>query len=119
MTDFERLVVEHDTRLNGLVTITIDRPAKRNALDVTTHDELQAVCTELETDHRARVVILTGADPVFSSGAEMTSRRPGAPLNDIDRRARVHLGGRTCEMLERLTQVNIGVANGPAIGGAV
>jgi enoyl-CoA hydratase/carnithine racemase len=119
MNDFERLVVEHDAELGGLVTITINRPAKRNALDVTTHDELQAVCAGLETDHTARVVILTGADPVFSSGAEMTSRRPGAPVNDIDRRARVHLGGRTCEMLERLPQVTIGVANGPAIGGGV
>ena len=119
MTEFARLVVERDPVLDGLVTITLDRTDKLNALDVTTHDELQAVCADLETDHGARVVVLTGAGRAFSAGAELTSRRPEPPVNDIDRRARVHLGGRTCEMIERLPQVTIGVANGLAIGGGV
>jgi len=119
MSEFERLVVERDPELDGLVTITLNRTDKLNALDVTTHDELQAVCADLETDYAARVVILTGAGRAFSAGAELTSRRPEPPVNDIDRRARVHLGGRTCEMLDRLPQVTIGVANGLAIGGGV
>jgi enoyl-CoA hydratase/carnithine racemase len=119
MTEFARLVVERDPVLDGLVTITLDRTDKLNALDITTHDEMQAVCADLETDHGARVVILTGAGRAFSAGAELTSRRPEPPVNDIDRRARVHLGGRTCEMIERLPQVTIGVANGLAIGGGV
>jgi enoyl-CoA hydratase/carnithine racemase len=119
VSEFERLVVERDSELDGLVTITLNRTDKLNALDVTTHDELQAVCAGLETDHAARVVILTGAGRAFSSGAELTSRRPEPPANDIDRRARVHLGGRTCDMIERLPQVTIGVANGLAIGGGV
>ena len=119
MSEFERLIVERDSELDGLVTVTLNRTDKLNALDVTTHDELQAVCADLETDYAARVVILTGAGRAFSSGAELTSRRPQPPVNDIDRRARVHLGGRTCEMIERLPQVTIGVANGLAIGGGV
>jgi enoyl-CoA hydratase/carnithine racemase len=119
VSELERLVVERDSELDGLVTITLNRTDKLNALDVTTHDELQAVCAGLETDHAARVVILTGAGRAFSSGAELTSRRPEPPANDIDRRARVHLGGRTCDMIERLPQVTIGVANGLAIGGGV
>jgi enoyl-CoA hydratase/carnithine racemase len=40
-------------------------------------------------------------------------------VNDIDRRARASLGGRTCELIDRLPQVTIGVANGLAIGGGV
>ena len=96
MSEFERLIVERDSELDGLVTVTLNRTDKLNALDVTTHDELQAVCADLEADYAARVVILTGAGRAFSSGAELTSRRPQPPVNDIDRRARVHLGGRTC-----------------------
>lgn len=119
MSDFERLVVERDVDLDGLVTVSLSRTDKLNALDVTTHDELQAVCATLETDHGARVVILTGMGRAFSAGAELTSRRSEPPVNDIDRRARVHLGGRTCEMIERLPQVTIGVANGLAVGGGV
>ena len=119
MTAHDHLRVERDAELDGLLTITLDRPEKLNALNIRLHDELQGVLTGLETDASVRVVILTGAGRAFSSGAEMSDRRTEPPLNDIDRRARVHLGGRTCELLDRLPQVTIGVANGLAIGGGV
>ncbi len=116
---FERIRVERDAQRDGLVTITLDRPDKLNALDVTLHDELQAVLTQLETDPTARVVILTGAGRAFSAGAELGSRRDTPAANDLDRVSRVHLGGRTCELLDRLPQVLIGAANGLAVGGGV
>lgn len=119
MTDLTRLSVERDDALEGLLTITLDRPDKLNALDVTLHDELQAVLSDLETDHSVRVVILTGAGRAFSAGAELGSRRHEPPINDLDRRARAHLGGRTCELIDRLPQVVIGAANGLAVGGGV
>lgn len=115
----ERIRVERDEELDGLVTVTLARPEKLNALDITLHDELQDLCAALETDHAARVVILTGAGRAFSSGAELASRRSEPPLNDIDRRARAHHGGRTCELLDRLPQVTIGAVNGLAVGGGV
>ncbi|HEU5148931.1 MAG TPA: enoyl-CoA hydratase/isomerase family protein [Iamia sp.] len=114
-----RVRIDRDEELDGLVTLTLDRPEKLNALDVTLHDELQAALTALETDHEARVVVLTGEGRAFSAGAQLGSRREGRPVNDIDRRARAHLGGRTCELIDRLPQVTIGVANGLAIGGGV
>jgi enoyl-CoA hydratase/carnithine racemase len=117
MTDHEHLIVERDAELEGLLTITLDRPDKLNALSIDLHDELQAVCAALETDYTVRVVVLTGAGRAFSAGAQLGDRRSAPPVNDIERRARAHLGGRTCEMLERLPQVTIGVANGLAIGG--
>jgi enoyl-CoA hydratase/carnithine racemase len=119
MSDHQRLSVERDAELDGLVTITLDRPDKLNALDVLLHDELQAVLAGLETDHESRVVILTGAGRAFSAGAELGSRRVEPPVNDIDRRARAHHGGRTCELVDRLPQVVIGAVNGLAIGGGV
>ncbi len=114
-----RISVERDPGRDGLVTITLDRPEKLNALDVQLHDELQQVLADLETDVGARVVVLTGRGRAFSAGAELGSRRDGRPLNDQDRLARVHLGGRTCELLDRLPQVTVGVANGLAVGGGV
>jgi len=119
MADHERIAVERDALLDGLVTVTLDRADKLNALDVAMHDELQAALIELETDPVARVVILTGAGRAFSAGAELGSRRAGRAVNDIDRLARAHLGGRTCELIDRLPQVVIGVANGLAVGGGV
>lgn len=119
MPDYEHLLVETDPDLDGLLTITLHRPDKLNALSVALHDELQSVLSALETDHRVRVVVLTGAGRAFSAGAELADRRPEPPVNDIERRARVHLGGRTCELIDRLPQVTIGVANGLAVGGGV
>lgn len=116
---YERLLAERDAELDGLLTVTLQRPEKLNALDIRLHDELQHLCTELQTDHATRVVLLTGAGRAFSAGAELGDRRAEPPINDIDRRARAHLGGRTCELLERLPQVTIAAVNGLAIGGGL
>ncbi len=113
------LRVERDPTLSGLLSVTLDRPSKLNALNIAMHDELQRLFAALETDHEIRVVVLTGAGRAFSAGAELGERRLEPPVNDLDRRARAHLGGRTCEMLDRLPQVTVGVANGLAIGGGV
>ncbi len=116
---YQLLDVAVDRELDGLLTVTLNRPEKLNALNIALHDELQHLCQALEVDHEIRVVLLTGAGRAFSAGAELGDRAPTKPVNDIDRRFRAHLGGRTCEMLERLPQVTIGVANGLAIGGGV
>lgn len=115
----ETVLVERDRELSGLMTVTLNRPEKLNAINVQMHDDLQHVCRELQDDFETRVVIFTGAGRTFSSGADLTSTRAGSPVNDLDRRLRVHIGGRTSAMLERLDQVTIGAINGLAIGGAV
>ena len=119
MDTYEHLRVDRDEHLDGLVTVALDGPEKLNALSIAVHDELQHLCAALETDHEARVVLLQGSGRAFSAGAELGDRRPTPPVNDLDRVARAHLGGRTCEMLDRIPQVTIGVANGLAIGGGV
>ncbi len=116
---FETVRVERDAELPGLMTVTLDRPEKLNAINVQMHDDLQQVCRDLQDDHETRVVILTGAGRAFSSGADLSSVRAGQATSDLDRRLRVHIGGRTSAMLERLEQVTIGAINGIAIGGAV
>jgi enoyl-CoA hydratase/carnithine racemase len=113
------ITVERDAELAGLVTITLNRPEKLNALNIELHDALQPVLVDLETDASARVVVLTGAGRAFSAGADLKARREGNPLNDIDRMQRAHIGGRTTELIDRLPQVVIGQINGLAIGGAV
>ncbi|MFJ4044596.1 enoyl-CoA hydratase/isomerase family protein [Microbacterium sp. NPDC089987] len=53
--------------------VTLDRPAVRNAIDQAMVDELHAVCDELENTQR--VLIITGADGVFASGADIGQLR--------------------------------------------
>jgi enoyl-CoA hydratase/carnithine racemase len=62
----ETILVERDEQLPGLVTITLNRPDKLNAISFRMHQEVQQACRELADDARARVVILTGAGRAFS-----------------------------------------------------
>ena len=80
MTPYDHLLVERDPHLDGLLTVTLDRPEKLNALSIAVHDELQHLCAALETDHEIRVVLLTGAGRAFSlSGrSSVTVINPGS-----------------------------------------
>lgn len=60
-------------RSDGVVTVTLDRPAKKNALSSTMFDELRTVFRSINADpERDRVVVLTGAGGEFCSGADLT-----------------------------------------------
>ena len=55
-----------------IVTITINRPEARNAIDPETHEALIAAWTRFRDDDSAWVAILTGAgDQAFSAGADL------------------------------------------------
>ncbi len=54
-------------------TLTLDRPAKRNALDAALVADLKAALAEAEADDAVRAVVLTGAGRVFSAGADLAA----------------------------------------------
>lgn len=125
----DTLFVERDEELPGLVTVTLNRPEKLNAISNAVHRELQETCRQLQDDSDARVVIITGAGRAFSAGADLggSARSTGGPefsqryssSSILEERVRSSVGNRTAEALEGLDQVTIGAVNGLAIGGAV
>src|SRR6266571_2803641 len=69
MTSYETILVE---RRGAVAIVTINRPDKRNALNIQTRAEGAAVLDELRADDSVRVVILTGAgDKAFIAGADI------------------------------------------------
>ena len=56
----------------GLVTVTLNRPKRKNAISAVMWQELDAIVGELETDPKVRAVILTGAEGNFSAGADLS-----------------------------------------------
>ncbi|WP_022885215.1 enoyl-CoA hydratase/isomerase family protein [Glaciibacter superstes] len=65
--------------------VRLNRPDKRNAIDQAMVDELHLVCAELEAT--PRVLILSGTDGVFASGAdiaELATRRADDALRGIN-----------------------------------
>jgi enoyl-CoA hydratase len=66
---YESILVE---RRDRVATITINRPEKRNALNIQTRAEGAAALDELRDDDSVRVVIFTGAgDKAFIAGADI------------------------------------------------
>ena len=60
------------TREDGIVTITIDRPERKNALSVEAMNGLTDAWERVEQDQQANVVILTSTDcGVFSAGMDL------------------------------------------------
>lgn len=66
---YQTILVE---RRDRVATVTINRPEKRNALNIQTRAEGAAVLDELRADDAVRVVVLTGAgDKAFIAGADI------------------------------------------------
>ena len=55
-----------------MALVTINRPAKHNAISLATLDELQAAVREAEQDDAVRVITITGAGGrAFASGSDL------------------------------------------------
>jgi len=64
-------MVRIETHGDAVLLLTIDRPERRNAVDVATLTAL-AAAVRGASDEGRRVVVLTGAPPAFCAGADLT-----------------------------------------------
>jgi enoyl-CoA hydratase len=67
------LLVDDD---DGVRTITINRPDKKNALTTAMREELCRLLDEADVDAQVTAVILTATDPVFSAGVDVKDLDP-------------------------------------------
>jgi len=76
-----------DTRLDdrGVYTITLDDPAKRNALSQALTSELVAAMDRVDTDPAVRVAVITNTGSVFCAGADLSERSSsGGDVGSVD-----------------------------------
>ena len=59
------------TKADGILTLELARPERRNALNPRLREELCAALAAAATDEATRVVVLTGADGHFCAGADL------------------------------------------------
>ena len=71
-----------DTR-DRIRTLTLNRPAARNALSAELRSRFYGALREAETDDAVDVVIVTGTDPVFCAGLDLKELGNTTELPDI------------------------------------
>jgi enoyl-CoA hydratase len=107
------VVVERD---GAVLTLRLDRPAKRNALDAAMLRALEDALRAAATDPAVRAVVVTGGDKVFAAGVdigEFASINAGVANAYGAALARA----RCWEALARLPQPTIAAVAGYCLGG--
>jgi enoyl-CoA hydratase/carnithine racemase len=109
-------------RDGAIATVTLNRPDRRNSLSDPMLTELAAAFAELRDDVETRVVIVTGAPPVFSAGADAELKGSMSPEERRQafgqRKSQFRrLFERANTLLENLEQATIAMINGHAVGG--
>jgi len=64
----EAVLISRDA---AVATITLNRPEKRNALDLSLRAAIAAAVTELEKDPAILAIVITGGNEVFAAGADL------------------------------------------------
>jgi enoyl-CoA hydratase len=108
---YETLLVERRERV---AIITINRPEKRNALNIKTREEGAAVLEELGADENVRVVVFTGAgDKAFIAGADIAEFQGRTAITQRE----VMLGRSLFTAIDNFPKPVIAMVNGYCLGG--
>lgn len=98
---------------DGIVTVTLNRPEKKNAIDLTMWQELGATFREVGESSSDRVMILTGAGGEFCAGADLSPDDRGADWHQLDR---MHFYGWVGLALHEIPKPVIAKIDGVAVG---
>ncbi|WP_162054973.1 enoyl-CoA hydratase/isomerase family protein [Pontibacter pamirensis] len=112
MTTYENLLLTLD---NGILTITINRAAKLNALSIETVTEIRSAVQQVYDDAAVKGAIITGTGPkAFVAGADISEI---AELSEVTARSFAERGQEVFSMIERCNKPIIAAVNGFALGG--
>ena len=100
----------------ALAVIRINRPEQRNSLSAATLSELEQAFSNLSARDRISVVIFTGIDDVFASGADIRELRALTPDSASEYALR---GQRLFQQIADARPLTIAAVNGYCMGGGL
>lgn len=103
-----------ERRESGTAVLTLNRPEARNALNRALVDDLKARLRRLDQDAAVGAIVITGADPVFSAGADL---KEIAPVGVAAAFERAEASMDLHRLLPRMAKPIIAAVNGHALAG--
>jgi len=100
--------------VDGVATVTLNRPARRNAVDSETARRLEAAIAGAVADDDVAIIVLTGADGCFCAGADLQALAAG-DVRDLGPEAIGPMGPTRM----RTTKPVIAAIEGPAVAGGL
>jgi methylglutaconyl-CoA hydratase len=101
----------------GILTLTLDRPEKRNALSSALIEELRAAVARAENDSAVRVVVLKGAGKDFCAGADLEELLASADQDPAENEQSALKLGHLFVALRQLPKPVVAVVQGRALAG--
>ena len=109
--------VKFESTPDGVATVTLNRPGRRNALDALAIQKLTEVFEILNGADHVRLVFLRGAGPAFCSGGDFEWTRQALELTEDDNRADAMTLAHMFKRLNDIPAVKVALVHGAAFGG--
>lgn len=97
--------------------ITLNRPAKRNALSIALSDELIAAIARIRDSATVKILVIDGAGSTFCAGDDITEMHSWGDANGVMRRVNRYQS--MANALEELDKVTVAAVDGFAVGGGL
>lgn len=115
--DADERLVRVEATPDGVVFITINRPAKKNAFDAATIGALHEAFETLHGADHVRVVFIRGAGGTFSAGADLGWMRDAAGWSEADNRDDAMGLAIMLKALHDIPALTVAIVEGAAMGG--
>jgi methylglutaconyl-CoA hydratase len=117
MTEAVEETVLLNTTRAGVAVVTLNRPKIHNALNPDVIDRMTDIFETLRGADGVRVVLIEGAGPSFSAGADLAWMRAAADWSSTDNRENAGDLAKMLHVLHTLPQVTIAQVHGAAMAG--
>lgn len=102
---------------NGILSLTLNRPEKLNAMDGELFDRLASAVESAAFDPAVRVLVLKGAGRAFSAGGDLGTT--ASSLSVDERSDQLGRRGRVTHLLHTMPKPTVAMLRGPVAGAAI
>jgi methylglutaconyl-CoA hydratase len=101
----------------GILSITLNRPEKRNAINTASVELLHRFLDQADLDANVRVVVIRGTGKDFCAGADLDELLASADLTPEQNEASAHRLGQLFERMRALPKPVLALVQGRALAG--